>query len=103
MRLKKANAVLKEGKKKPSLRDRLTKKYGITEFGPGSIGLNVDKGICYGWSHRAICGFKVGDKIYDENFKGAGDNTSFKKHGDKTIKTIEDAKKAATNFAGSVG
>ena len=91
--------------KKEGLRDRLSKKYGITKFGPGSTGLNEKDGIYYGWSHRAICGFKAGDMVFDPNFRPKGateeemDNMPFKKRGSKQIKNMDDAKQAAMNFS----
>lgn len=77
---------------------------GITKFSKTnprhsvcSIGLDGKNGIWYGWSHRAIAGFKIGDKIFEEDF-GNGD-TKFTQHGSKTIKNLNDAKQAAINFA----
>ena len=59
--------------------------------------MNEEKGIWYGWSHRAICGFKIGDKIFEEDF---GDNyTPFIKHGSKNIKTLQDAQLSAERFS----
>ena len=75
----------------------LLKKYNITKRGIGSTGLDVDKGIWYGWSHRAIFGFKIGDKIFDSEF--GTDTTNFNQHGSKPIKTLKDAEKAAQNFS----
>jgi len=46
--------------------EELGKKYNITKFEGAGLGLDEDKGIWYGWSHRAIVGFKIGDKIFDE-------------------------------------
>lgn len=64
-----------------------------------SIGESTD-GKWYGWSHRAIAGFGIGDRIFEE---GYGDmNTPFVKHGKHPVKTKADAKKAATNFANYV-
>ncbi len=80
--------------------ETLAKKYNITKFESGSIGLDEDKGIWYGWSHRAIFGFKIGDKIFEEDF--GDDKTKYSEHGEKDIKTLEDAKQAAKNFADSV-
>jgi hypothetical protein len=54
----------------------------------------------YGWSHRAICGFGIGDRIFEEKY--GNDNTPFVKHGRKKIKTLADAKLAASRFASSV-
>jgi ribosomal protein L37AE/L43A len=67
-----------------------------------SIGYNPVKKKWYGWSHRAICGFGIGDMIFDEKWEGATDKTPFKKHGDKKIETMEDAMEAAIAFAASV-
>ncbi len=85
-------------------------KFGITEQiqsstsnpdGACNIGFNPIKKKWYGWSHRGACGFEIGDKIFEANF--GDDNTSFLKHGSKTIKTLDDAKKAAINFANYIG
>ena len=54
----------------------------------------------YGWSHRAICGFGFGDRIFEERY--GNDHTPFIKHGRKTIRNTKDAKKAAKAFAASV-
>ena len=78
----------------------LLKKYNITKRGSGSTGLDEDKGIWYGWSHRAICGFKIGDKIFEENF--GDEKTKFTEHGSKPIKTLDDAKLAAERFSSYV-
>lgn len=65
-----------------------------------SIGYCARDQRWYGWSHRAICGFGEGDRIYEEQY--GNDNTPFKRHGRKTIRTNADAKLAATRFARSV-
>lgn len=71
-----------------------------------SIGLGAD-GKWYGWSHRAIVGFGVGDALFDarcldpespQYMKGAED-TPFVKLGHKTIRTESQARQAAENFA----
>lgn len=49
----------------------------------------------YGWSHRAIHGFGIGDKA--ETSSPWGDSVSKKK-----IKTLDEAKQAAIEFADSV-
>jgi len=51
----------------------------------------------YGWSHRAIAGFGIGDKIFQENF--GDDKTPFIEHGEVTIETLEQAFQAAKAFA----
>ena len=65
-----------------------------------SIGRSDITGKWYGWSHRAIVGFGLGDRIFEERF--GNDHTPFIKHGKKTIKTSADARLAATRFAASV-
>jgi len=65
-----------------------------------SIGFNHKEQKWYGWSHRAICGFGIGDMIFEERF--GDDHTPFTKHGSKPIRNMEDAKTAAIRFAGSV-
>lgn len=57
-----------------------------------------------GWSHRAMCKFKIGDKLFDPDWKGNHtdeelDKMSFTDRGPKTIETMEEAKQAAINFA----
>jgi hypothetical protein len=86
--------------KKESSTDKLLKKYGITKRGKGSTGLNEKKGIWYGWSHRAIFGFKVGDKMFEQDF--GDDSTNFNKHGSKPIRTLKDAEESARRFADDV-
>jgi hypothetical protein len=70
-------------------------------------GMNVcSVGFCdkdnkwYGWSHRAMVGFKVGDKLFEENF--GDDKTPFIEHGKKAITNLDEAREAAARFAESV-
>jgi hypothetical protein len=84
----------------------LAKKKGIRLFGSTSghvanFGFNPERQVWYGWSHRAIVGFKIGDRIFEENF--GNDHTPFTKHGKVIIKSLEDAKQAAKNFAKYIG
>ncbi|MDY6857474.1 MAG: hypothetical protein SWO11_22775 [Thermodesulfobacteriota bacterium] len=65
-----------------------------------SIGFNESEQKWYGWSHKAICGFGIGDMILEESF--GDDRTLFVKHGSNQIKTMDDAKTAAIRFAASV-
>lgn len=58
-----------------------------------TIGYSKSQNKWYGWSHRAICGFTIGDKLYTEGLKKADM---------KTIKNMDEAKQAAINFADSV-
>ena len=62
-----------------------------------SIGFNESEQRWYGYSHRAIVGFGIGDRIYEEDY--GDDNTSYVKHGEKVIKTLDDAKLSAIRFA----
>ena len=64
-----------------------------------SIGKGAD-GKWYGWSHRAMVGFGLGDRVFEEAF--GDDSTPFVKHGNKVIATDDDARLAATRFASSV-
>lgn len=56
----------------------------------------------YGWSHRALCGFGIGDCIFEENWPEATDETPFVSHGDRVIERLAEAREAAANFAMSV-
>jgi hypothetical protein len=67
-----------------------------------SIGFCAREQKWYGWSHRAICGFVVGDMLFEEEAPGCTDETPFVLHGVKKIETLADAKQAAINFAASV-
>jgi hypothetical protein len=67
-----------------------------------SIGWSERGQKYFGWSHRAIIGFGIGDMIFEEDFE-CDDDTPFVKHGRRRIETKEDAKLAAKNFAEYVG
>lgn len=54
----------------------------------------------YGWSHRAMCGFGIGDRLFEEEY--GNDQTLFSEHGSETIKNMEEARLAAVRFAESV-
>lgn len=89
-----------------SARDKFNEQHGIvSEFAHSddsvkSVGWPEKEQKYYGWSHRAICGFGIGDMIFEPNF---GDNeTPFIKHGSKKIKNKSDARKAAVAFADDV-
>ena len=64
------------------------------EHDVGTYGKSTN-GKWYGWSHRAIAGFKVGDTVK----ANAAGNTSGK---DYEIKTDDQAKQAAMDFAEDV-
>ena len=86
----------------------LCKRRGIApekadpNHGTCSIGFCESDGKWYGWSHRAIVGFAIGNKLFEEKFSGATPKTKFIEHGRKTIKTLGEARQAASNFARSV-
>ena len=61
-----------------------------------SIGYSQKDGKWYGWSHRAIFGFKIGSKCK----KGHCHYTKSK--GEWVAKTIEDAKQMAMDFSEGV-
>jgi hypothetical protein len=82
----------------------LCEKYAIApeareEGGTCIIGWSEATQKYYGWSHRALFGFKIGDKIYEDGF--GDDDTRFDQHGTKAIETKEDARRSALNFAES--
>jgi len=88
----------------PRMARFLCVKRGITQFEKTSgghcvcsIGFNPKQKKWYGWSHRAICGFGIGDKIFIQRF--GDDHTPFTKHGKTPIKTLYQAKIAAKRFA----
>lgn len=64
-----------------------------------SVGFCEDEQKWFGWSHRAIAGFGVGDKLFEEHWPKGTDNTPFIAHGDKTITVLDEARQAAVNFA----
>lgn len=90
-----------------SMIDNIKKKYYIDKpekadpsHSNFSIGFSQKNNKWYGWSHRAIFGFGIGDKIYDDKY--GDEKTPYNQHGEQTIKTLDDAKKSAINFAKSV-
>jgi len=85
-------------------RQLLTERNGVEKFlhkkGITDREGQVGKGKCgrwFGWSHRAVCSFGIGDKLFQADF--GDDNTPFVKHGTKTIAIDADAKEAARRFA----
>lgn len=92
-----ADFLIFEGKK--SALEKFKEKHGIvgTNSPRGSIGFSEKEKKWYGWSHRAIFGFGIGDMIFEPNY--GDEKTPFKKHGSKKIKTLSDAKKAAVAFS----
>ena len=63
------------------------------------IGFSEKEQKWYGWSHRSIYGFKIGDKCKKGDL-GVGDGYTFKP-GD-ILKTLDDCKQRAKDFAKSV-
>ena len=68
-------------------------KHGIKEVSCG-LGYSEKEEKWYGWSHRAIHGFGIGDKCIECYPTGTKEG--------KIIKTMEQAKEAAKKFADSV-
>jgi len=78
-----------------------------------SIGFSEKDGKWYGWSHRAICGFAVGDKVAEGDCCASSGWTEdyLAEHPEEDLslpvgfmaKTIEDTKRMAIAFAESVG
>jgi len=81
------------------MQDKLIAKYGLTQVS-NSLGFSEKDEKWYGWSHRAIFGFKIGDKIFEPDF--GDENTHFDKHGSKDCKTLDDCKRSARAFADDV-
>ena len=76
-----------------------------------SIGKSLENGKWYGWSHRAIYGFVIGDKVKEGDCCASSGWTEeyLKTHPDPCVlpvgfeaKTEEDCKKMAVAFANSV-
>lgn len=84
------------------MEDNIIKKYGLTDVS-NSTGWSEKDQKYYGWSHRAICGFAIGDKLFDPEWKPDDgkdtDNMNFTDRGSVEIKTKDQAKKAAENFS----
>jgi len=79
-----------------SFLEKFKKEKNITKT-VGSTGFSEKDQKWYGWSHRAIFGFKVGDKIFEPVF--GDDKTHFAQHGSKPCKTLDDCQKAAKAFS----
>jgi hypothetical protein len=85
----------------------LCRDHGIEQFELASptnktlsVGFSPSKNRWFGWSHRAICGFSIGDKLFDEEaYATLSDKTPFRNAGKTTIRTLDQAKQAAINFA----
>lgn len=97
----------------PAMAKQLIVKLGIRpqladhSHSVASIGFQKEEAKWYGWSHRAICGFGVGDRIFDQHYRGdlsekIRDRIPFIKHGDIKIITLDHAKLSAKNFGSYV-
>lgn len=97
-----------------SMRDTIEKKFKISKFEDG-LGFSEVNQKWYGWSHRAIFGFGIGDMQFDQKWVHPDDDpndrwdeqvntnkTCFALHGTVKIKNLEQAKEAAKEFADSV-
>lgn len=96
----------------------LVKKYGITKFETYnnnnicSIGFNEKENRWYGWSHRAIHSFGVGDEVKEHDLTNTSGyiDSYIKEHPEKDLslpvgfkaKNLEDAKRMAIAFADAV-
>lgn len=65
------------------------------------VGYSSQSRKWYGWSHRAMYGFTIGDRLFIEDYGVA--TTKFDQHGPDVIKTMTAARTAAVNFARYVG
>lgn len=100
-----SEAPLREGQKE------LAKKYGIEQFDyprpdaqVRSIGFNPKTQTWYGWSHRAIAGFKVGDVVKPKDMIANPDGWPVQR-GQRVFepgykaKSLQDARDMAAAFA----
>jgi hypothetical protein len=98
---------------------KLWKKFGIEKFELAdpthkvvSIGFSPSQQKWYGWSHRAICCFGIGDTVKEGDCTNSSGfiESYLKEHPEEdkrlpigfTAKTLEDAKRMAIAFAESV-
>ena len=65
-----------------------------------AFGWSEDKERFFGWSHRAIVGFGVGNKVFDAD---CDEKLPFIERGKVDIKCKDDARIAAMNFAEHIG
>ena len=68
-----------------------------------SVGFNETEQKWCGWSHRAMCSFGIGDKLFEERWDKATDDTPFIEHGEVDIVDLNQARLAACRFADYVG
>lgn len=70
--------------------DQISARIGSKKKEVAQIGYNPKGKVWYGWSHRAIGGFAIGDPFFD------------KKETTRLCRTLDDCKLSASNFADSV-
>ncbi len=75
------------------------KNFGTQRGNNTSIcyGYNEENNMSCGFVHNVMHCFKVGDKVFKENF--GDENTPYNEHGRKTIKTYSDLMESAINYA----
>lgn len=94
-------------------RSEIAKKYGITQFElptPDaqikSVGFNPQTKTWYGWSHRAVAGFKVGDVVKKGDMIADGTAASLRQMRSFpvgfTAKTLQDCRDMAAKFSEEV-
>lgn len=76
---------------------RFKKEHGITKTKNNCMGFSDREQKWYGWSHRAVVGFGIGDMVFEVDF--GDDKTSFVRHGKRKIKNMSDAEESARRFA----
>jgi len=91
--------------------EMLVKKKGLSKIQVAddghqvaSIAFSEENQKWSGWSHRAICSFGIGDMLFEEKFgseleEEVIDKMPFIERGSVKIKELDQAKKAASNFA----
>jgi hypothetical protein len=94
-----SSTVLSEAKRKESATDRIVKKFKIDKVQAGSIGYSSTSKEWYGWSHRCVCGFKIGHKIGKGHILIGTDGF---KEGD-VAKTEDDCKRMAQAVSKATG
>lgn len=94
-------------------RAEIAKKYGITQFElptpdsqVKSIGFNSETQTWYGWSHRAIAAFKVGDVVKKGDVIAVGNAANLRQMRDFPVgfkaKTLQDCRDMAAKFSEEV-
>lgn len=91
-------------KKKAVFTTRVKVCHGVDKLVDSKTGALV---AYYGFSHRAGCQFKIGDKLFDEKWTGGLSeaklsNLPFTSRGGRTIRTWKEAQQAAKNFSNYV-